>query len=157
MRVTAIIRRAMEMSYSMESRDDRLIIPSTPLGICFLFHSVHGQIYDPLRGSGSRVRALAHTCHHARTENVSYDLHSSRIFQDERYEDLAMKTSKEVFFQVPPYLQLLGPNQAFCDCSTKISGFLQEAGGLASALVFSTIFSICFRFLHFLSEEISTF
>ena len=34
------------------------------------------------------------------------------LFWDEHYGDLAMRACKKDFFQVPPYLQLLGPNQA---------------------------------------------
>lgn len=64
---------------SMEPRAGRFIILCTSVGICFLFQSVHGQIYFPVSGSGGRVRALAHTCHRAQIGNVSYDLHGSRI------------------------------------------------------------------------------
>lgn len=64
---------------STQPRAGRFIIPCTPVGICFLFQSVHGQINFPVSGFGGRVRALVHMCHRAQIGNVSYDLHSCRI------------------------------------------------------------------------------
>lgn len=60
------------------------------------------------------------------------------LFCNEHYGELAMRARKEDFFQVPPYLQLLGLNQALSvTAALKTSGFLQEAGGPVSALIFS--------------------
>lgn len=39
--------------YSTEPRAGRFIIPRAPLGISFLFQSVHGQINFPVPGSGA--------------------------------------------------------------------------------------------------------
>lgn len=55
-----------------------------------------------------------------------------------------MRARKEDFFQVPPYLQLLRPNETLSvTAALKKTGFPQEVGGPVSALIFSVTGLFC--------------